>query len=424
MGGEGPNGAVYRGDSFICSAAIHSGYLRDTDGGCGVVKLVGERSNYPSYESHGLGSIGFDSWFPQSFEFIKGTSAQCRDLRWSLLAVSVVYSVVLSLFTTSPSVFFWSIFTGLFAHVSLVSDPPGNSDYRALIGTAVGRFLPAAFCMAVMYLIAIRFTLRNLTAQVEKTILWLGACWVGSLNNYTFDKIPIQRLTPHDIEQQPGAVTALITVVLVLLSIMISQAWFIRIEGLMPKYLLIYGTLIGGLLLLLAIPDLKVRIHHYILALLLLPGTRLQMRPSLLYQGLLVGFFINGIARWGFDSILQTSHELLGDAPVGTFLPTILPPIVHTNIGSSIPPNITFQWIFPQNSTRSYDGISILINDVERFKGYHDQGLVRWTWARYHTGLPEYFRFAYMAGSDTGDYTRAGTWDADGGWREMEPGPS
>src|SRR4051794_33893464 len=91
MGGSGPRGAVYRGDSFICAAAIHSGYLRDVDGGCGAVKLVGERSNYPADSSHGIDSIAFDSWFPQSFEFIKGTSAKCQDLRWSLLAVSVTY---------------------------------------------------------------------------------------------------------------------------------------------------------------------------------------------------------------------------------------------------------------------------------------------------------------------------------------------
>jgi hypothetical protein len=424
VGGAGASGAVYRGDSFICSAAIHSGYLRDKDGGCGVAKMVGERSSYPAYSAHGMNSIEFDSWFPQSFEFIKGTSAQCRDLRWNLLAVSVVYSAVLSLFTTSPSIFFCSIFTGLFTHVALVSDPPGNSDYRTLISTAIGRFVPAAFCMAVMYMIAVRYTLRNLTAQVEKTILWLGACWVGALNNYTFDKIPIQRLTSHDLAQQPGAITALITILITIASIMISQAWFIRIEGIMPKYLVIYAILIGGLLLLITVPGLNLRIHHYILALLLLPGTRLQMRPSLLYQGLLVGFFINGIARWGFDPILQTSFELRGEAPIGTILPTILPPIVHTNVGLDIQPNITFQWVFPGNATRAFDGISILVNDVERFKGYHDQGLVRWTWRRTHPGLPEYFRFAYMAGSETSDYTRAGTWDAEGGWREMAPGPS
>jgi hypothetical protein len=423
---KGYSGAVYRADSYICSAAIHAGYISDDKGGCGVMRLIGDQEEYTSEKRNGIQSIAFDSWFPKSFEFVKDAENTCRDLRWPLLAVSVIFSTILSLCTESPIVFFWSIFPALFAHVALVSDPPGYADYRALISIMIGRFLPAAFCAAVMYLSAVRYTLGGLNAHVEKTILWLGACWVGALNNYTFDKIPISRLTPHDLAQQPGAVPALIIIICVLLSIALSQAWFIRIEGIMPKYLLIYGLLVGGVLLMVAIPGLKVRIHHYILALIFIPGTRLQMRASLVYQGLLVGLFINGVARWGFDSLLQTPSELRGDAPMDTRLPTILPPIVHYR--EQTPANITFEWTFPPDDERfegeRYDGISILVNDVERFRGYKDQEFERWTWERLHGNVPEYFRFAYMIGGESGDYTRAGTWNSDGSWIDMEPGPS
>ncbi|KAF2402997.1 hypothetical protein EJ06DRAFT_554541 [Trichodelitschia bisporula] len=407
---------LYRGDSFVCGAAIHAGFLNDGAGGCGVVRLVGEGADYKSSKAHGIKSIGFDSYFPLSFGFVEGTASQCKDLRWPMLVMSAVFCAILSLFTTSPAVFFASIFTGLFFHVALVSDPPANADYRALISIATGRFLPAAFCMAVMYRLAVRRTLTGLTAQVEKTVLWLGACWVGALNNYTFDKIPIQRLTPHDIQQQPGAIPALIIIVFSLLAIAIGQAWGLRIEGRMPKYLVIYGGLVGSLLLLVAIPGFKVRIHHYILGLIFLPGTSMQNRPSLVYQGLLVGFFINGIARWGFDSILQTWAELRGDAPLGSLLPQILPPIIHQNVGTGLLPNITFEWEHPATE-RGYDGISILVNEVERFKGWVDSGMRSFTWVREegHLGLPEYFRFAYLKGSDAADYTRAGVWTAEGG---------
>jgi hypothetical protein len=418
---DGYGHSVYRGDSFICASAIHSGYLKDLKGGCGVIKLVGERSDYPATKSHGIKSIPFDSYFPQSYTFIKDTSATCHDLRWPLLVVSVIFSTILSIFVTSPSVVFWSIFTSLFFHVALVSDPPGFADYRSLISTAIGRFVPAAFCMAIMYLVAIRFTLGGLKAQIEKSILWLGPCWVGALNNYTFDKIPISRLTPHDLKQQPGAVPALMTIIMVILSIVLSQAWFIRVEGLMPKYLGIYGIFVGSILIMLTIPGLSLRIHHYILGLLLLPGTRLQMRPSMIYQGLLVGFFINGIARWGFDSILQTSFELRGDAPMGTDIPSISPPIIYPNLGTGVPANITFEWLFPSDD---YDGISVLVNDVERFKGYRDQGVSVFTWRRTRVGAPEYFRFGFLRGGENGDYTRAGTWGEDLSWSEMEFGPS
>ncbi|KAF2673921.1 LCCL domain-containing protein [Microthyrium microscopicum] len=425
-GGYGDS--VYRGDSFICGAAVHSGFLKNEQGGCGVLKLVGERSKYPSVKQHGINSIGFDSYFPQSFTFMKGSSAQCQDLRWPLLAVSVFFSTVLSLFTTSPGVFFWSIFTGLFIHVALVSDPPGHSNYKSLISTGSGRFLPAAFCAAIMYNVAVRHSLRGLRAQVEKTVLWLGACWVGSLNNYTFDKIPIQRLTPDDLKAQAGALPALFIIISVILTIALTQAWFIRIEGLMPKYLVVYGIFCGTLLLLLAVPELKIRIHHYILGLLFIPGTRLQMRPSLLYQGLLIGFFINGIARWGFDSLLQTPLELRGDAPLNSALPTILPPMIRIDPILQKPTNITFQWTFPPEDKQPdgdpYDGISIIVNEVERFKAYRDQGIDQWTWTRTREDLPEYFRFAYLQGGQTEDYTKAGTWTAEGGWIPMDRGPS
>ena len=121
--------SVYRGDSFICGSAIHSGFLDDVQGGCGVLSLAGQHQDYVSVKQHGINSIGFDSYFPLSFRFVSGTRAQCKDLRWPLLAVSVIFTAVLSLFTSSPPVFFWTIFTSLFIHVALVSDPPTFSNY-------------------------------------------------------------------------------------------------------------------------------------------------------------------------------------------------------------------------------------------------------------------------------------------------------
>lgn len=219
----------------------------------------------------------------------------------------------------------------------------------------------------------------------------------------------------------------------------------------MPRYLALYALFVAALLLMVAIPGLNLRIHHYILALLLLPGTAFQNRPSLLYQGLLVGLFVNGIARWGFDSILQTPTELLKGVQQGSLLPAVA-------VAARAPGNITFDLgALPRWDRRlatRYDGLSILVNDVEQFRGYADGRQYwddrrldgdnfTWTWERHvvHTPkdapgrdgsageagikiLPEYFRFGYMAGSATADFGKAGKWEADGTWREMEGGPS
>ncbi|KAL1619622.1 hypothetical protein SLS54_006559 [Diplodia seriata] len=424
-GGSGEDkigSTIYRGDSFVCGSAIHAGLVSDKDGGCGVISRIGTQSKFPGRWAHHIASISFDSYFPLSFTFVEGSASQCKDLRWSLFAVSLTFTVLLSLFTTSPAVFFPSVFFGIFFHVALASDPPMHGDYHALVSMALGRFLPAAFCAFVMYKFSVRPTLAGLTAQFEKTILWLGGCWVGALNNYTFDKIPIQRLTPHDIQQQPGAIPALIIIVLSLFFIALGQAYALRVEGRLPRYLVIYGIMSSCILAMVAVPQMNVRIHHYILALLLIPGTSMQNRPSLLFQGILVGLFINGIARWGFDSILQTPQELRQDAHIGTLLPEILPPIIHNVMDSSfsLMPNITFEWKLPL--PQKYDAVSVLVNDVERFRAYSDEGKTSFTWVRQDIKLPEYFRFAYMNGHFTGDYTKAGKWTAEGAWQHMKPG--
>jgi hypothetical protein len=414
---------IYRSDSFICSAALHAGIIDDANGGCGVVSLVGPHRNYESSTRHGIESIGFDSNFPSSFTFHQETSCKAKDTRWSLLFVSLTFTVLLSLFTTSPGVFFFSIFTGLFAHVGLASDPPEHNSMTGLVSNILGKFLPAAFCAVVIYQhMGVRRTLSGLSAQIEKTVLWLGGCWFGALSNYTLDWIPIQRLTKQDLERQPGAKLALAIIIMLLVTIVAQQVFYFRREGRLVRYLGIYGTFVGAILISLLLPGLNLRIHHYILALLFLPGTSMQTRPALVYQGILVGLFINGIARWGFDPVLQTSGALRGDAPHDSKLPVILPP--ETVLGQNVS-TISFSWSPPPDS---FDGISVLVNDVERFRGYIDDGFPadsRFDWTKdANVDEPEYFRFAYMEGSRSWDYTKAGIWNADGTWTDMEPGPS
>lgn len=420
---EDPHGRpIYRGDSFICGAGIHAGIIDNRSGGCGVVSVMGEGRDYASTRRNGITSIGFDSYFPLSFTFSTLSSCEAKDMRWPLFIVSLTYTTIFSLFTTSPSLFFYTIFTAVFAHVGFASDPPNHSSMAGLFSNLLGKFLPAMFCAFVIYRYCVKRTLKGLTAQIEKTILWVGGCWFGALSNYTLDWIPIQRLTPHDLEQQPGAKLALALIIIMLVCIVVQQAHYFRLEGRMPHYLALYGLFVAGILVSLVIPGLNLRIHHYILALLLIPGTSMQTRPVLFYQGLLVGLFINGVARWGFDSVLQTPGALQGDAPYYSALPTPIEPIISLGLAAS---NISFNWAFPP---APYDGFSVLVNDVERFRGFVDEGYGAgkpFVWSR-QPGLaePEYFRFGYMQGNINGDYSRAGIWNPDGSWLEMEPGPS
>lgn len=421
--GNGSDDAgIYRGDSYICPAALHAGLISDRGGGCGVLRRTGEQRDFQSVDKNGISSIAFASYFPSSFAFDSDYSdeakAKCQDRRWPLFAFSVTVTAVLSLFLTTPAPFYTSIFFIVYFQVALSSDPPSSPDYYEIVSITLGRFLPAAFVGYAIYYFCVRHALTDLDAHWDKTVLWLGGCWVGALNTDTFDKIPLSRLTPHDIEQQPGAIPALIIIVSLLLLIAIGQALAFRNEGRMPKMLAIYGILVCGVLAMVTVPNMSLRIHHYILSLLFLPGTTLQTRPSLLYQGILVGLFINGIARWGFDSILQTPGTLLEGARLGSAIPEIAPPLILSNQSLSF----TFKEIAEDAA-----GISVLVNDVERFHAFksEDGSVGSFNWTRGEEDALEYFRFGYLNTSSLGgiwheDFSPTATWDVHGRWNHSD----
>ncbi|KAF1834039.1 LCCL domain-containing protein [Decorospora gaudefroyi] len=409
----------YRGDSFICGSAIHAGIVDNRRGGGGRVNLIGTHDNFASTKHHGIESIPFDSYFPLSFSVVFDDSFQSNsNPRSALLAVSLLVTAALAIFSTSPAIFF-PIFALIFAHVSFVSDPPSAS-YRNVtvlpdhISMFAKRLLPALFVAVVLYSTTIKRTLSDLTAQIEKALFWLGGFWIGALSNYTFDWIPISRLTAHDLEQQPGAKLALAIIVLMLVAIIVGQVYYFWLEGRLIRYLGLYGLLVFGIIVCLAIPGVNLRIHHYILALLLLPGTSLQTRPSLLYQGVLLGLFVNGIARWDFDSVLQTSDALRADARLESVVPHVLEPAVDVAAEVLV---ATFTYgAHPVD----VDGISVLVNDVERDRAFYDEVDGTWTpfkWTRsVDTDLNEYFRWAYVRHGRTLDYSKPGALYSNGTW--------
>ncbi|KAF8461892.1 hypothetical protein BDZ91DRAFT_765451 [Kalaharituber pfeilii] len=349
--------APYRADSFICAAAVHAGVVSDALGGCGLLLRTGAsdpQKGFIGSRRHGITSAGFDSSFPSSYVFARppaGTAIDgCKDLRWHLLPISSLFTFIQALFSTNAAAMVGSIFVGTFLHVGFASDPPpaqaNRNDPYELVSIVLGRFLPASFVMYMFYLHVLGPTWATNTTPtfpegrnrwsgvgagvkspfrlppqiaVERAILFLFGLWFAALNNVTFaEVIPLARLTPHDLQTQPGAKTALAIICIVLFLIAVSQIYYLRLEGRLPRYLLLYASFGGGLLgFVFGLQDMAVRIHHYILAMLLLPGTKIGNRLSMLWQGLLVGLFINGTARWGFASLLETKAILLGDAVYG-----------------------------------------------------------------------------------------------------------
>ncbi|KAK4172828.1 hypothetical protein QBC36DRAFT_221890 [Triangularia setosa] len=425
-GGEG----VYRGDSFVCQAALHAGVTTDKRGGCGRVVLRGEYYRFENSTRTGIETIGFGSYFPMAYEIEKVDKCGRGDMRWTLLALSVGMSLLLGVGTNNGRVMFFGGLVGGFVHVGLVSDPPDIEVHsgrlvQELVGIMAGRLLPAVFVMAVVYRAVARKTIEGVDKGVnwEKTLLWTGGLWLGALTNNTLEAwIPISRLEGHDLRQQPGAVVALVGVVGVVVGLGGLQAWGFWREGRLVRYLGFYGGVIGVIGVLVAMPGLELRLHHYVLALILLPGTAMQTRPSLLFQGLLVGLFINGVARWGFDSVLQTYDSIRGDGQFGSLLPDVVAPFIETSEMGVKQETIHFKWSVLDDVVRlreKIEGISVLVNDVERFRGWFAETKLEdmvFSWPRFRKA-DEYFRFAFVGeGGNTLDWTEAGTWFVNGTW--------
>lgn len=411
IGGSDLNDQKYRGDSFICSAAIHAGIISNSKGGCGILQLLGEKDRYPSTVSNGIESISFDYSFPMSFSISLAPGVTCSDVRWSTLMVSVLFTAFISLFGIHPAFVYFSTLFVTFFHVAIISDTPEVEHAVTLVQYAVSRFLPTAFIALTIYTNYAKITLGASGARIDRTLLWLGGYWIGALENYTIDKLPIRRLTPRDISTQPGAAVILLGIIALIVVIAIVQARCFWIEGRLPQYLALYLGMIAVLLSLAFLPGLNLRIHHYVLALLLLPGTALQTRPSLFFQGLLLGLFVNGVARWGFASLLETDLWLADKGPIGSPLPDITKPVIKGG-------QITFSWA--SQLAKNWDGISVRVNDVDRFRWFKGQSPSSFSWTR---GKDEdlFFRFGliragFVDGFLQGDYTLPGTWFKNDTW--------
>ncbi|KDR85343.1 hypothetical protein GALMADRAFT_132046 [Galerina marginata CBS 339.88] len=414
--GGGDGNGTYRGDSFICSAAVQAGVISAKKGGCGSLDLLGNFTDFLPFSAHGLTSLGFPTVFPVSFRFLANTSlTHCTDLRDEALAFNIlITSALFILLRPKPIVLYWCLVCIGFWHVVLFSQPQGPPPK---LDVAFGTFLPVLFIAYAFWRLAFRFVLPVFqNAPLEACLLYLSGYWVGVLNNLTFDKLPLSRLTSSDITKRNGAITTLVVMLVIITVLVINQMRIIRKTGWLPYYAGWY--IAGGLvtLVIALLPGLSLRLHHYIVPMIIIPGTAFPTRLSAIYQGLLLGLFLNGTAAFGFASILQTPDDLRQDAPLGSDLPTWL--TNSTSYNSSIP--FANQTIFWDALITGWDGFALLVDDVQRYAG----PALNFSLTSLNSSLPHFFRLAYASMGTAGDFTMAATLWPNGTWMDPLPGPS
>lgn len=397
----------YRADSFICAAAVHAGVISQLNGGCGKVIFSGPRDEFLSTYQNGVQTIEFDSYFPASYVFDRSVvSENCLDLRWAITGVNISLSAIFAYFVYSPATFFWGMFLMGFWTIVLASDPPPTNKLpnpgAEVISIAFERLLPTVFIGYVILNVAVRPQMNNIRAQMTKAVLWVGAFWVGALNNYTFDELPLDRFVAEDIKNLPGGIAAITFVLLAIFLGACGQTYTIWKNNKFFPYLAAYSIVFTTLIVMAFVPEETLRIHHYILGLLILPATAFQTTVSVLWQGLAVGMFLNGATRWGYDSILQTEYQLNRGGPRDSDL-------AHFTTNSTNFDGDLVAWDYPYKSRDgvNYTGFSLLINDVERYRG-----------PNMNISLMEFYNYTNLEyqGYNYNWYFRLGMYSDDGDW--------
>ena len=411
----------FRADSHICGAAILASVISDAAGGCGRLTRVGKRAFFVGKEENGVESVSFDSYFPYAFTVspepgMLSSCAELLDPRARVLGVSLVFSAVFSLFVAGAAEQFFVAFVAAFVHVAFVSDPPPVAPFSVsvlpdLASSFARTFLPAMFLAAVLYRLCVKRTLEGLDAPFEKVVLWLGGLWVGALANYTLRWLPTREWDDYDLKavSQPALLVAALVGIIGFLAGF--QAYCLWIEGRLERYIGFYLAVMASILGLLCVPGITLQLKPYIVALILLPATSMQTRTSMLTQGLLLGILIHALAHSGFTSPFTPQNPSI---PSPSLYPSIKEPsIFFTHTGS----NLTLSF-HPPPTTLSYDGISVTVNDVERFRLiYVEVGRTGETftldWPN-DVKYDEYLRYGFIKDGRVLGYGAADTWLGNG----------
>lgn len=367
---------LYRGDSFVCAAAIHAGVLEAGKGGCGSLWLAGASANLGSTYQHGINSTSYASSFPVNFFFDDGIqSRDCTDQRSKGYILNVILLAFVGfVLRPKPIVYFYTLVCLGFWHINFISEP---RTYPMTISGPFGDFLPTLFVAYAVWRLTFRFiwpAFRKL--PLEREVFTQGLFWIGTLLGIVFQNVPLSRLVASDIANEPGALTSIIVIVVVAIVLAINQVRVIRKVGALPKYLtlLVVGGIIVGLLA--AVPSTGLRLHHYIIALVILPFCAFETRLSLIYAAFCLGMFLNGVGRWGFDGLIQDTSDIIGSGQTGSALPAFLGSSNFTGLlpfssnVSSAATNGLIQW-HPVNDSDagSYDSFQLLVDDVLMYQG-------------------------------------------------------
>ncbi|KAJ3385785.1 hypothetical protein HDU84_002027 [Entophlyctis sp. JEL0112] len=342
---------TYRGDSWICLAAIHAGVLSNADGGCLVANLnpsAGE--TYGGSTQNGVPSHSFNSTYPATLSFeiqSPPAASNCVDYGFDSEGFFLPMLCLMPFLNVSRRYIYWNTLVWIYLYWTFVS--PDTSRDDSSIQSYLGQLLPCLAVLWVLYKTAANVTLPASPTKfpIETSLLWIAPLWFGfhldMLSNYIG---PLATLSFSAKMFSDASSAALLIFLIVAVSILVlTHLWMhFRQDTLFP-YIPPYVILTVVYFELPHILGLSVHLHHYLLALLLLPPTRVQSRMSLICSGLLTGLFVQGVLKYGFAAPFDTSLQAQETYTLGTAQTQWA--LTSSNISSSG----ELRWTYPYNAT-------------------------------------------------------------------------
>ncbi|KAJ3013057.1 UNVERIFIED_CONTAM: hypothetical protein HDU68_000888 [Siphonaria sp. JEL0065] len=339
---------LYRGDSWICGAAIHAGVLSNSEGGCVVAKLVPSAGEiYSASNQNGISTFSFNSTYPATLKFDSippGGSGYCKDLGFYAEGLFLPLLFLQPFLNPTRKHLYWSTLIWMYLYWTFVSPDTGkgNNDIKNLLAS----LLPA---MAVLYFVhenIAKHTLPKPSKYPLECVLWIGILWFG----FHFDMVltqvlPISALTfSSKMFSNPSTAAGLIALFAVVGAAILAFFYLHYHQDTLFSYIIGYLVFFGIYATLPKIVGLALHMHHYITGLLLLPPTRIQSRLSIVCQSLLLGIFTQGVLKFGFASPFDTTLQANAIYTKGT---------VQTlwNFTTQDILQGTLKWTYPYNNT-------------------------------------------------------------------------
>ncbi|KNC85823.1 hypothetical protein SARC_02006 [Sphaeroforma arctica JP610] len=235
--------------------------------------------------------------------------SHCQTFGHSLLIIVVLYTCGLLLLSPSRQTFFTALMMIGYWYVVFVVYPTYTANGVDRVDYALGTFFSFTVFIYAIFDFSVNITLYDTACgrYVFDTMLlfmlpyfvMLHMSYIKPFLDYSFTPGGFSGLSDWQV-----AIAVIITLaVIVLGAIQLAEVYR---HGLLPYYFIGYVAVISLLCIITWLVDmsnhLMFHLHHYQLALLLLPMTRFSGRFSVFLSGLLLGMFVNGVACYGFDS--------------------------------------------------------------------------------------------------------------------------